>query len=59
MENSYLLIALCSMFFYGAGDVVFKIAARKGLPSHQFLIMKYFVRKDEYTSQKTKKRTIK
>ena len=39
MENSYLLIALCSMFFYGAGDVIFKMAARKGLPSHQFLIM--------------------
>ena len=27
------------MFFYGLGDVIFKIAARKGLPSHQFLIM--------------------
>jgi transporter family protein len=39
MENSYLPIALCSMFFYGLGDVIFKIAARKGLPSHQFLIM--------------------
>ena len=39
MENSYLLIALCSMFFYGLGDVIFKIAARKGLPSHQFLLM--------------------
>ncbi len=39
MENSYLLIALCSMCFYGLGDVIFKMAARKGLPSHQFLIM--------------------
>ena len=39
MENFYLLIALCSMCFYGLGDVIFKIAARKGLPSHQFLIM--------------------
>ena len=39
MENFYLLIALCSMCFYGLGDVIFKIAARKGLPSHQFLLM--------------------
>ena len=39
MENFYLLIALCSMCFYGLGDVIFKIAARKGLPSHQFLLI--------------------
>ncbi len=39
MKNSYLLIALCSMCFYGLGDVIFKIAARKGLPSHQFLLI--------------------
>jgi transporter family protein len=39
MQNTYLLIALCSMCCYGFGDVIFKIASRKGIPSHQFLIM--------------------
>ena len=39
MQNSYLLIALCSMCCYGLSDVVFKFSARKGIPSHLFLIM--------------------
>lgn len=39
MQNSYILLALCSMCFYGFGDVIFKFAARKGIPSHLFLIM--------------------
>ena len=39
MQDSYLLAALASMCFYGFSDVVFKVAARKGLPSHQFLIL--------------------
>ena len=39
MQDSYILAALSSMCFYGFSDVVFKVAARKGLPSHQFLIL--------------------
>lgn len=39
MQNSYLLLALFSMCCYGLGDIVFKIVARKGIPSHLFLIM--------------------
>jgi len=39
MQNSYLLLALISMCCYGLGDLVFKFAARKGLPSHRFLIL--------------------
>jgi uncharacterized membrane protein len=39
MQNSYLPLALISMCCYGLGDLVFKFAARKGLPSHRFLIL--------------------
>ena len=39
MQNSYLLLALISMCCYGLGDLVFKFAARKGLPFHRFLIL--------------------
>jgi transporter family protein len=39
MQNSYILAALCSMCFYGFSDVVFKLSARYGIPSHQFIIL--------------------
>jgi uncharacterized membrane protein len=39
MNNAYILLALCSMCFYGFGDVIFKFAAKKGIPSHIFLVM--------------------
>jgi uncharacterized membrane protein len=39
MQNSYILAALCSMCFYGFSDVVFKLSARYGIPSHRFIIL--------------------
>jgi uncharacterized membrane protein len=39
MQNSYILAALCSMCFYGFSDVIFKLSARNGIASHQFIIL--------------------
>jgi len=39
MNHSYLPLALISMCCYGLGDLVFKFAARKGLPAHRFIIL--------------------
>ncbi|SMC77300.1 GRP family sugar transporter [Polynucleobacter kasalickyi] len=39
MQNAYLPLALISMCCYGLGDLVFKFAARKGIPAHRFIVL--------------------